>query len=342
MTTRRFVTGLLFVAGLLGACAPPPAQPTAIASTPIPPSATAAPTQAPTVAPTSLPPTSVPPTAKPTEPTPLIAADQMLFEGKVDIGGRSLFLTCYGKGEPTIVMDGFIWNSGGELLGVMPELLKVSRACIYTRPNTYRSQSDPVKETRTSKDIVADLHALLGKAGLKPPYILVGLEFGALNQTLYAAQYPKEVVGLVLVQPEAPGAYQAFLDLVPKSTIATSIPAQKFRAFWEDFVKGSLANDPSALDDERQVDARVDALASEKQVLEVKTLGDLPIHVVRPRALTFESPEPAITLKMEQIYFERLSFYTKLSSQVEESVWGADGAGMGGPILRMVDKARGK
>lgn len=339
MTTRRFVTGLLLTAGLLAACATTPPSPTATA-----PSPTVAPTQppAPTVAPTPVPPTAVPTLAKPTEPAQLIAVDQTLFEGKVDIGGRSLFLTCYGKGEPTIVMDGLIWNSGSELLAEMPKLMKASRACIYARPNTYRSQSDPVKEMRTSKDFVADLHALLGKAGLKPPYVLVGLEYGALNQTLYAAQYPKEVAGLVLAVPEAPGAYQAFLDLVPKSTTATSIPAQKFRAFWEDFVKGSLANDPSAQDDERQVDARVDALASEKQVLEVKTLGDLPIHVVRPRALTFESPEPAITLKMEQIYFERLAFYTKLSSQVEESVWGADGAGMGGPILRMVDKARGK
>lgn len=342
MTTQRFITGMLLMAGLLGACAPPPVQPTAIASTPIPPAATTALTQAPTVAPTPLPPTSMPSTAKPTEPAPLIAADQMLFEGSVDIGERSLFLTCYGKGEPTIVMDGFIWNSGGELLGVMPELLKVSRACIYARPNTYRSQSDPVKEMRTSKDIVADLHALLAKAGLKPPYILVGLEYGALNQTLYAAQYPKEVVGLILVEPEVPGAYQAFLDLVPKSTTTGSIPAQKFRAFWEDYVKGVLANDPYVPEDARQVEARVDALASEKQVLEVKTLGDLPIHVVRPRSLTFESPEPAITLKMEQIYFERLEFYTKLSTRVEQSVEVADGTAMVGPILKMVDKTRAK
>lgn len=340
MTPRRFVTGLLLIAGLLAACATMPPSPTATAPPPTaPPSPTLVPTQppAPTVAPTPAPLIAVPTLAKPTEPAPLIAADQTLFEGKVDIGGRALFLTCYGKGEPTIVMDGFIWNSGGELLGVMPELLKVSRACIYARPNTYRSQSDPVKETRTSKDIVADLHALLGKAGLKPPYILVGLEFGALNQTLYAAQYPKEVVGLVLVQPEAPGAYQAFLDLVPKSTIATSIPAQKFRAFWEDWVKGVFANSRDV-----PVDARVDVLASEKQVFEVKTLGNLPIHVVRPRSMTFEAPEPAITLKMEQIYFERLEFYTKLSTKVEQSVEVADGTAMVGPILKLVDKARGK
>lgn len=335
MTARRFLTGLLLTAGLLAACATTPPSPTATAPAPTaPPLPTVAPTQppAPTVAPTPVPPTSVPTPAKPTEPAPLIAADQTLFEGKVDIGGRALFLTCYGKGEPTIVMDGLMADSGGEFLNVMPELLKVSRACFYARPNTYRSQSDPVKEMRTSKDFVAELHALLDKAGFKPPYILVGLGYGGLNQTLYAAQYPKEVAGLVLVEPMVPGASQAFLDLVPKATTVGSIPAQKFRAFWEDYVKGVVG----------QVDARVDVLASEKQALEVKTLGDLPIHLVRPRSLTFESPEPSISLKMEQIYLERLAFYTKLSTKVEQSVEVFENTAMIVPILKLVAKARGK
>lgn len=340
MTSKRFVAGLLLTAGLLGACATPPPSPTATAPAPtVPPSPTVAPTQPPaqTVAPTPVPPTAVPTLAKPTEPAPLIAADQMLFEGKVDIGGRALFLTCYGKGEPTIVMDGLIWNSGGELLESMPGMMKASRACIYARPNTYKSKSDPVKEMRTSRDMATDLHALLGKAGLRPPYILVGLEFGALNQTLFATQYPNDVVGLVLLNPEAPGAYQAYLDLVPKSTTSTSIPAQKFRAFWEDWVKGVFANPLDV-----PVDARVDALASERQVLEVKTLGDLPIYLVRPQSLTFDSPEPAITLKMEKIYFERLEFYTKLSSKIEQSMWPNGEPMPVGPILKLVDKARGK
>lgn len=276
------------------------------------------------------------PSAGLTTPETATGADHLAFAGNVDIGGRALYLNCRGKGEPTIVLDGSVWSSGEEFRGMLSELSEGTRACFYSRPNTYKSQSDPVPEMRTSEEMVSDLHALLGKAGVTPPYVLAGFNFGALNLTLYAARYPGEVAGLVLNTPVAPGMSQAFLDLVPESMASASLPARRFRQTWASYLRGivPLADSP--------VDARVDALASEKQVLEVKTLGNLPIHVVRPRALTFESPEPAITLKMEQIYIERLAFYTKLSSQVEESVWGADGAGMGGPILRMVDKARGK
>ena len=47
--------------------------------------------------------------------------------------------------------------------------------------------------------MVADLHALLTAAGVPGPYVLAGHSFGGLVARLYAATYPDEVVGLVLV-----------------------------------------------------------------------------------------------------------------------------------------------
>jgi pimeloyl-ACP methyl ester carboxylesterase len=46
---------------------------------------------------------------------------------------------------------------------------------------------------------VADLHALLSAAGVPGPYVLVGHSLGGIIIRLYAATYPDEVVGLVLV-----------------------------------------------------------------------------------------------------------------------------------------------
>ena len=40
---------------------------------------------------------------------------------------------------------------------------------------------------------------LLGQAGVKPPYVFVGHSKGGLFVRLYAHEYPKEVVGMVLV-----------------------------------------------------------------------------------------------------------------------------------------------
>ena len=52
---------------------------------------------------------------------------------------------------------------------------------------------------RTAAASVADLHALLAAAGVPDPYVLVGHSLGGIIIRLYAATYPDEVVGLVLV-----------------------------------------------------------------------------------------------------------------------------------------------
>ena len=52
---------------------------------------------------------------------------------------------------------------------------------------------------RTARDAVADLHALLRAARVPGPYVLGGHSTGGLINRLYAATYPKQVVGMVLV-----------------------------------------------------------------------------------------------------------------------------------------------
>jgi len=44
----------------------------------------------------------------------------------------------------------------------------------------------------------------LERAGIPPPYILVGHSFGGLTVPLFAARYPEKTAGVVLVDPVAP------------------------------------------------------------------------------------------------------------------------------------------
>ncbi|MCC6313710.1 MAG: alpha/beta hydrolase [Thermomicrobiales bacterium] len=141
------------------------------------------------------------------------------FAGLVDIGnGRRLWLECRGSGGPTVVLEaGYrspasVWTD--DL--VQPDrprtmalegIARFTRVCAYERPGVAASidgtlqpsRSDPVPMPRTAESVVADLHALLRAADVTGPYVLVGHSLGGLFVRLYAATYPDEVVGLVLV-----------------------------------------------------------------------------------------------------------------------------------------------
>jgi pimeloyl-ACP methyl ester carboxylesterase len=139
------------------------------------------------------------------------------FDGRVDIGGgRRLFLECRGKGSPTVILESGLRTRGDNwsrkdvvppnATPVMAGVAAFARVCAYDRPGTSfgvtaadYSRSDPVRMPRTSRAAVSDLHALLRAAGVSGPYVLVGHSFGGVIVRQYASSYPKDVVGLVLV-----------------------------------------------------------------------------------------------------------------------------------------------
>ena len=60
---------------------------------------------------------------------------------------------------------------------------------------------------RTADRIAYELHALLERASIAPPYVLVGHSFGGLMAPNFAARYPNEVAGLVLIDAVAAGEW---------------------------------------------------------------------------------------------------------------------------------------
>ena len=150
------------------------------------------------------------------QPMPVESGD---VAGLVDVGGgRRLYLECRGTGSPTVVLEagyrssGRVWiedlrQSGAPRKMVFAGVAGFTRVCAYDRPGTVAplndnvrpSRSDPAPQPRTAPDAVADLHTLLGAAGVPGPYILAGHSLGGLFVRLYASTYPGEVVGLILV-----------------------------------------------------------------------------------------------------------------------------------------------
>ena len=115
----------------------------------------------------------------------------------VDVGGYRLHLYCTGEGTPTVVMDAGLGGGVLDWSTVQPGVSQFARVCTYDRAGM--AWSDSGVRPRTSRQVVAELHALLGNAGERAPYVLVGHSIAGIHVQLYASQYPDEVAGVVLV-----------------------------------------------------------------------------------------------------------------------------------------------
>jgi pimeloyl-ACP methyl ester carboxylesterase len=120
----------------------------------------------------------------------------------IDIGGRTLNLYCSGEGSPAVILEtggnepGYSWSR------VQPGIADFTRACWYDRAGV--GWSDPPSSPRTSASVASDLHKTLQRAGVLPPYILVGASIGGEYARVYTAHYPSDVAGLVLVDSTHP------------------------------------------------------------------------------------------------------------------------------------------
>lgn len=121
---------------------------------------------------------------------------------RVDLGGYKLHINCLGAGSPTVILDAGLGDWSTHWTAVQNLLKTDTRVCSYDRAGY--GWSDPGPRPRDSRRIVAELHSLLGKAAIEPPYLLVGHSFGGLNMRLFAVTHAPEVAGLVLVEASHP------------------------------------------------------------------------------------------------------------------------------------------
>jgi pimeloyl-ACP methyl ester carboxylesterase len=124
----------------------------------------------------------------------------------VQVGNLRVETKVEGTGNPPVILEsGF---TGGLLLWG-PVQGQVSRQTLtlgYERAGLGRS--DPGPNPRSAEQIARDLHALLAAKAIAPPYVLIGHSAGGLFVRVFAYMYPKEIAGLMLVDPATEEDYE--------------------------------------------------------------------------------------------------------------------------------------
>ncbi len=113
--------------------------------------------------------------------------------------GSRLYLLEEGQGGPTVLFEAGIAATNLNWRIVQQAVAGFTGTVSYDRAGL--GWSSHGRTRRTPSNIAAELHELIGRAGLRPPFILVGHSFGGLVMRRYALLYPEEVAGVILVDP---------------------------------------------------------------------------------------------------------------------------------------------
>ncbi|HTP09717.1 MAG TPA: alpha/beta hydrolase [Anaerolineae bacterium] len=113
------------------------------------------------------------------------------------VNGHLMHLSCKGDGDPTVILQ-----SGGAAdstwwYWIQNQLAEHTRVCAFDRPGM--GWSEPTTEPRDALTLASELRTLLAAADVRPPYVMAGHSWGAVLARIYAAQYPTEIKGIVLI-----------------------------------------------------------------------------------------------------------------------------------------------
>jgi pimeloyl-ACP methyl ester carboxylesterase len=190
------------------------------------------------------------------EPEPPIITNADIVAGDlVDVGGRRLYLECSGSASPTVLLEAGFGGSSDNWRSVLPQLGEITRTCAYDRAGL--GQSDPMPGVHDAGDAINDLEALLRRARIEPPYVLVGHSYGGLLARLYAREHDDQTRGVVLVDAEGRDSWRRGFAAWPRS-----IAAKQRRAFAKPVTDG------------------VDSRASAALAAGITSLGHMPLVVI--------------------------------------------------------------
>jgi pimeloyl-ACP methyl ester carboxylesterase len=173
----------------------------------------------------------------------------------VNIGDhRTLRYRCAGHGKPTVLVEQgmaisietvFSWKEPVGWAVIVPKISRVTRICVYDRAGLGRSSK--LTAPATSLDAAKDLHVLLARLRIPPPYVLAGQSLGGMDALMFANTYPNTVAGMILIDSAHPDQQRRFAEVLPPRSADESVELRGYRdgpdapvmGEWFDFPKNS-------------------------------------------------------------------------------------------------------
>jgi pimeloyl-ACP methyl ester carboxylesterase len=136
--------------------------------------------------------------------------------------GRSIHLVCMGEGSPTVVLTAGALGWSIAWSRVQPLVAGTTRTCAWDRAGTGFSGPGPLPRSAVAN--VADLEAVLAASGVDGPLIMVGHSLGAYETLMFADRQPRQVTGVVLVDPSLPDMMARFRKAAPATAEFYALP----------------------------------------------------------------------------------------------------------------------
>lgn len=207
------------------------------------------------------------------------ADDELSQAGRmVDIGTHALHIRVLGEGAPAVVVDAGIAARSEEWYALQARLAEETLVFVYDRAGYGASEPGPLP--RDSGRESEELRSLLQASAVEGSYVLVGHSLGGLNVQVFAARYPEDVAGIVLLDPPPLGW------LLGESYSGLQAMAERMTDEWQAVAeRGSESSDP----EDRAESDFFRMIASEHRemlgesarlVAEIETFGDIPLVVI--------------------------------------------------------------
>lgn len=249
----------------------------------------------------------------------------------VDIGGYRLHMHVEGEGTSTVILDAGAGGIGLSWELVRPAISRATRVVTYDRAGL--GWSDPSPRPRRADVMAEELHTMLKNANIPGPYILAGHSLGGPVARQFAAKYPDEVAGLVMVD----SAHEEQMKHFPEAMVKMAESMKGMMGIMKLMGKlGIFAHKPGlvqigdngALPSElvahmqgvmASSDGHADALAAESESAyaaetpPVSTLGNLPLIVISHGQLDANAVPPSLG---QQVRDEYETAWQKLQAEI--------------------------